>query len=68
MSKSSQFSGSFILYRNINYLGRDTNIFTLSDSKIDEFKIFNKALSQLEILNEMNINAYLIYFSYNIQY
>ena len=55
---SNQFSGSFNLHRKFNYLGRDTNMATLSDSKIDEFKIFNRALSQQEILNEINNDAY----------
>ncbi len=45
---------SFSSFRNYNYFGHDSYGGTYADAIIDEFKIFNRALSQQEILFEMN--------------
>ena len=49
---------SFSSFKKYNYFGHDSYRSTFADAIIDEFKIFNRALSQQEILFEMNNEIY----------
>ena len=54
LCNSDYSTGSFSAYRHKNYLGFDSYESSISDSKIDELKIFNRVLTQKELLVEMN--------------
>ena len=41
--------------RTTNYVGKDNWGYSTADCKIEELKIYNKALNQTEILKEMNL-------------